>query len=294
MAAMAQSPQGIAEFESLLYRAWETGRRQWPKVDLPAEVFIRHLTGLLPKPSAERPLAPHLMQLDLAGLYLACACVNDVSAASEMFEQHYMAKLPGLLRYLKLSDAMLDEVCQWVRTQLLVRTPESPPRLKEYTGRGALLSWMRVIAVRMALRQGASVREIPDENGLAALATMPAARADAELTLMKSRYRHEFRQAVREAFAALSDDQRYLLRLHFIEGLPTTRMGPLFGKDQSTISRWLKDARQKVYEETKHRLQERLRLSSQEFESLMSAIQSNFDVSLSQILGEKDCGREEM
>jgi RNA polymerase sigma-70 factor len=67
-------------------------------------------------------------------------------------------------------------------------------------------------------------------------------------------------------------------------------MGPLFGKDQSTISRWLKDVRERVYEETKRRLQERLRLSSQEFESLMSAIQSKFDVSLSQLLGQGEAG----
>jgi RNA polymerase sigma-70 factor, ECF subfamily len=283
---------GDAESESLLRRAWETGRRQWPQVDLPAEVFIRHVTRLLPEPPAKAALAPLIDKLDLEDLYLACACVNDVPVAGELFEQHYMAKLPALLGYLKLSSAMLDEICQQVRTHLLVRTPEGTPRLAEYTGRGALMVWMRVIAVRMALKQGASARESPDEHGLAALENLPDPGMDAEMALLKSHSRHEFRQAVREAFAALSDDQRYLLRLHFIEGIPTTRMGPLFGKDQSTISRWLKEVRQSVYEETKRRLKERLRLSSQEFESLMSAIQSRFDVSLSQILGD-EAGRGE-
>lgn len=274
-----------AELESMLRRAWETGRSRWPQVALPAEIFIRHVLGLLPVPQTKGAGEALSGKLDFEDLYLACACVKDVPAAGEMFEQHYMAKLPALLGYLKLSSAMVDEICQQVRMHLLLRTPESPPRLAEYTGRGALLVWMRVIAVRMALKQGASAREIPDEQGLAALEALPAPGMDAEMALLKSHYRHEFRQAVREAFAALSDEQRYLLRLHFIDGLPTTRMGPLFGKDQSTISRWLKDAREQVYEETKRRLQERLRLSSQEFESLMSAIQSRFDVSLSQVLG---------
>jgi RNA polymerase sigma-70 factor (ECF subfamily) len=287
---MVRPPQGDAELESPLRRAWEIGRRRWPQVDLLAEVFMGHVAGLLPEPQAERLLAQEIEQLDHEGLYLACACVHGVPAASELFEQHYMAKLPGLLGYLKLSEVALDEVCQRVRTHLLLRTPEAPPRLAEYTGRGALMVWVRVIAVRMALRQEVSVRGLFDRHDLAALENMPAPETDAELALMKSHYRHEFRQALREAFAALSEDQRYLLRLHFIEGLPTTRMGPLFGKDQSTISRWLRDAREKVYEETKGRLQERLRLSSQEFESLMSAIQSRFDVSLSQILGKQEGG----
>jgi len=290
---MAKPPLGDVEFESLLRRAWETGRRRWPQVDLPAEVFLRHLAGLLAESRADGPLAPWVEQLDFEGLYLACACVKGVSGASEMFEQHYMARLPALLGYLKLSSVMLDEICQQLRMHLLMRTPAAPPRLATYTGRGALLIWMRVIAVRMALKQGASVRGMPEENGLAALEDLPAPGTDPELALLKSRYRYEFRQAVREAFAALSDDQRYLLRLHFLEGLPTTRMGPLFGKDQSTISRWLKDVRERVYEETKHRLREHLRLSSQEFESLMSAIQSKFDVSLGQLLGQEEGGEAE-
>jgi RNA polymerase sigma-70 factor len=147
---------------------------------------------------------------------------------------------------------------------------------------------MRVIAVRMALKRGAAAKETSDEGALAALEAMPASGQDAELELIKRRYRHEFRQAVGESFAALSSDQRYLLRLHFIDKLPTTKMGPLFGKDQSTISRWLKEAREQVYEDTKRRLQERLRLSSQEFQSLMDVIKSRFEMSLSQLLNEKE------
>ncbi len=290
---MARPPQDDPELKILLRRAWESGRHQWPQVDLPAGVFFHHIVRLLPEAREVHLLAPLLEELDLGGLYLACACVNGVPAALEMLEQHFMGKLPALMGYLKLPASTLDEVCQMVRTHLLVPAPGGEPRLAEYTGRGALLIWMRVIAVRMAIKLGAPVREMPDEQGLAALENMQAPEEDAEMELIKRRYRHEFRLAVRDAFAALSSDQRYLLRLHYIDRLPTTRMGPLFGKDQSTISRWLKDAREKVYEETKRRLQERLQLSSQEFESLMNAIKSRFEMSLSQILKKDDDGDEE-
>jgi RNA polymerase sigma-70 factor len=257
-------------------------------VDLPADAFSRHLLRLLPEDSEEDSLESRVQPLELEGLYLACACVNEVPGALEALERDYLAKLPGLLGYLKLPAASLDEVCQQVRTHLLVRTPEGGLRLAEYTGRGALLIWIRVIAVRFALKQGVTTRETSEAWALAALEAMPASETDAELELIKRRYRHEFRQAVREAFAALSSEQRYLLRLHFIDRLPTTRMGPLFGKDQSTISRWLKEARERVYEETKRRLQERLRISSQEFDSLMDAIKSRFEMSMSQLLKEEE------
>jgi hypothetical protein len=64
------------------------------------------------------------------------------------------------------------------------------------------------------------------------------------------------------------------------------REGEAFSPEQ--ISRWLKEARESVYEDTKRRLQERLRISSGEFESLMDAIKSRFEMSMSQLLNEKE------
>ncbi|HVG59738.1 MAG TPA: sigma-70 family RNA polymerase sigma factor [Hyalangium sp.] len=280
-----------AHLQKLLRRAWETGRRQWPQVDLTAEIFMRHLFQVLPQARAASSFEPLFEKLDLQGLYLAGACLNDVPHAMSMLEQHYMAQIPALLGP-KLSKATVDEVCQMVRTQLLVGASAGGPRLASFKGLGSLMSWIQVIAVRMAVRLGNSDRETPDQSALGVIEAFPSPDMDPELALIKSRYRHEFNQALREAFAVLPKEERYLLWLHFFKGLPTTKMGPLFKKDQSTISRWLKEAREKVYEETKRRLKDRLRLTTQEFESLMDAIKSRLDMSLSQILKEDD-GREE-
>jgi RNA polymerase sigma-70 factor (ECF subfamily) len=279
----------VPHLQELLRRAWEIGRRRWPQVDLTADVFMRHVPQVQPQARSESSFEPLLEKLDLEGLYLACACLSGVPNAMNMLEQHYMAQLPALLGP-KLSKATVDEVCQMVRTHLLVGTPTGGPQLAKYTGSGSLMNWIRVIAVRMALRLGMA-RETPDQSALGAIEDFPALDTSPELALLKSRYRHEFYQALREAFAVLPRERR-LLRLHFMEGLPTTKMGPLFAKDQSTLSRWLKDAREKVYEETKRRLKDRLRLTTHEFESLMEAIQSRFDMSLSQILKE-DAGEED-
>lgn len=285
--ARGAGPVDAATLEGLLLRAWETGRRAWPQVTLAADVFVRHLAEQLSTADARTPLARLLEQVALAGLYLACACVQHAPGAVELLEHHFLEKLPASLGYLKLPAARLDELCQQVRIHLLIGTNGTGPRLAEYTGRGSLASWIRVIAVRMAFKQGALVREIPEEDALDALAAMPAPGPDPEIDLIKQRYQREFRQAVREAFATLSSEQRHLLRLHFIDRLSTSEMGPLFRVNQSTISRWLKSARQVVYEETKRRLRQALGLSSQEFASLLGAIDSQLDVSLSQVFGEE-------
>lgn len=282
----------MTEFENLLRRAWEKGHGAWPQVPLPAEVFMRHLARLLPGDSEAPSCSELLGQLALEDLYLACACVHGVSEATEVLEHDYLAKLPALIAHLKLPAPALEDLCQMVRIHLLLGTPESGPRLAEYTGRGALLSWMRVIAARMALRLAPPTRETSEENALAALESLQSPDPDADLALIKRRYRPVFLQAVREAFEALSSEHRHLLRLHFVDRLPTTRMAPLFGVDQSTVSRWIKGARQSVYEDTKRRLKERLRLSSHEFDSLVTTLESQLDLSFSEILDHADPEKE--
>jgi RNA polymerase sigma-70 factor len=288
-------PAEAAELEVLLRRAWETGHESWPQVALLPEVFVRHLAQKLTEARAEGPLATVLGQLAIPDLYLACACVHEVPAAIEMLERHYLAKLPASLAYLKQPATLIDDVCQKVRMHLLLGTTGAGPQLAEYKGRGALLSWIRVMAVRMVLKQVVPPREAPaerDENLLEAIEAMPVPGPDLELDLIKRRYRHEFRQAAHEAFHALTSEQRHLLRLHFVDRLSTTEMGALFRVNQSTVSRWLKNVRLAVYEETKRRLSERLDLSSREFASLLNVIASQIDLNLSQILKGDEAKRD--
>src|SRR5947209_904462 len=47
--------------------------------------------------------------------------------------------------------SFVEEVRQTVREKLLVAAADAPPRIVEYTGRGALAAWLRIIAVRAAL-----------------------------------------------------------------------------------------------------------------------------------------------
>ncbi|HEX8437175.1 sigma-70 family RNA polymerase sigma factor [Archangium sp.] len=282
-----EAPAEAAALEGLLHRVWEEVHAQWPGVELPVERFMRHLAERLPEAGSEGQLASRLERLSLSELYLACACVQGIAAATEAFDKHYLAKLPGLLGYLRQPAAILDEVCQLTRVKLLVHTPERAPRLNDYTGQGALLSWVRIAAVRIALRVSASDKPASDEGVVEVLESLPAP-GDVELDLIRRRHHAEFRQAVREAFTALSVDERHLLRLHAVDQLSTTELGALFRVNQSTVSRWLKSARQTVFNETRRRLQERLGLSARDFQSFLGALDSQLELGISQVFGEED------
>jgi RNA polymerase sigma-70 factor len=281
-------PVETAALERLLVHAWETSRAQWPTVALPAGPFVIHLAERLPEAGPDSPLEPLLAQLSLAELYLACACVRGIASAIELFERNYLAKLPGLLRGPKQPEAMLDDVCQLARVKILVPTPEGGPKLAEYTGRGALLSWVRVTAVRIAIKLQALEKPAPDQDSDTVFAALPAPGVDTELDLIKRRHHTDFRLAMREAFSALAADERHLLRLYFVDQLSSYELAALFRVNQSTVSRWLKNTRQRVYEETQRRLQARLGLSPRDFKSFLAILDSQLELSISQLLGEED------
>ena len=275
----------MSDDPSALHRAYEAGRSRWPRLALPEEVFVSYLLQRLPPAQPPQPLAQVLEQVHLADLYLACACVNNVPAAIPALEEHCLRRLKSSLQ---LPAPVLDDVLQKVRMHLLLGTPSSGPKLPTYRGESRLSSWIRVIAVRMALHQTAPVAERPEENVLEALAALPTPEANAELALIKGRFQYDFRRALRDAFAALSREQRNLLRLYYVDRLTTTELARLLCVSQPTASRRLADAREAVYEETRRLLQERLRLSSREFESFLNVVRSQLDLSLSQLLKDDD------
>jgi RNA polymerase sigma-70 factor len=281
-------PVDTAALERLLANAWETARERWPTVALPAGAFVTHLAERLPVAGSHDSIEPLLAQLSLSELYLACACVQGIPSAIELFDRNYIAKLPKLLRDARHPDALIEDVCQLTSVKLLVATPEGGPKIAEYKGQGALMSWVRVTASRIAIRlQPGEKPAREDEDADAAINAIPAPGVDPELDLIKRRHQAEFRQAVREAFGELSAEERHLLRLYVIERLSMYKLAALFRVNQSTISRWMDSVRQTIYEETQRRLQERLGLNLRDFKSFLAVLDSKFEPGLSRLLKEE-------
>src|SRR5262249_44634833 len=141
-------------------------------------------------------------------LYLACACAGRVRGAVEAFDRAYLGQLGTQLARLRPTPAFVDEIGQEVRDKLFVGTGGASPKIVEYDGKGALLSWVRVIALRVAIdlrrRDGA---DDEDNSG----SDTPAA-GNPEADYQQEHYRRAFDEAIRGAVAALDGEQRRLLR----------------------------------------------------------------------------------
>jgi len=261
------------EREAVIRRLFDEGRRAFPAIDLTVDVFTPFLGETLSD------------SLHGADLYLACACSARDPRALEMFESRYVSQVPMFLAGVESSPAVVDEVKQLVRDRLFVAPEGERAKIFEYSGRGSLGSWLRVVTLRVASNRRRAIKPhapLSDDEHEADL--LPA--MDPELKIIQTRYKGPFNEALRDAFASLTPRERLLFRMHFIDGLNIDRIGLVFSVHRATVARWLAAAREMVLERTMAQLGDELRLDPAEFASLLRVVRSALDVSLQGLLAE--------
>jgi RNA polymerase sigma-70 factor (ECF subfamily) len=110
---------------------------------------------------------------------------------------------------------------------------------------------------------------------------------DLELELMRGRYRADFAAAFVGVLSGLPEEERALLREHFLEGQGIDQLALKYRIHRSTAARKVARIRQRLLDGTRQALADRLQLSAGSLQSLMVALRSNFEVSLGRFLQPK-------
>lgn len=276
----ARDPAESSELEAHLAEVLTTAQTAWPDLALPTDVFLRYLAERIPEQGS---LLDVLRGLHVADLYLACACAQGLSDAHVALDGRFLPKVDAAVARVEGPGDGMAEVRHHLRERLLSSEDGKPPRIASYQGTGPLVAWLRAAAVRTALnsRRSARRRARAEEE---ALAEGPMAGGDLELEYLRQQHRADFQAALVEALAALPTRERTVLRLHFVEGLSLERIGAMYQTHKSTVSRWLARAREDVLTGVRRRLAERLQLSAEELQSLLRAVRSQLDASISSLL----------
>ena len=240
--------------------------KRWAEVDLPADVFDAYVAAR-GKPD----------ELDLEGLYLACACARGDEVAIRLFHEHFDADIAVALRRLRVESDQADDVRQSVMAKLFLA---KPPKIEQYSGKGSLGYWVRAVAAREAL----SGQRTAARRGRLLEAAVDAVPDDPELGFLKERYRGEFREAFTAAIEALPDEDRMVLRHRFVDGLTLDQLAAVCGVHRATAARWLARIREALLAGTRVELQSRLRVDRSEFDSIVRLIRSNLEVSVRRLL----------
>jgi RNA polymerase sigma-70 factor (ECF subfamily) len=260
-------PSGLTSLEGRLASCLQAARAVWPTVILEGAAFASHLGE---RASSEAALA----RLHTSDLFLACACLDSQPEALLAFEAAFMAQLEPHLRRYDPSPAFADEVRQILRERFFVWAHGAPPRIAGYSGRGTLGAWVRVAAVRVALRLSLQNRARPPESEA-------MLGPDPELQYVRARYQAAFASALADALGGLEAAERNLLRLHFVEGLTVDGLAPIYGIHRATAARRLAEARDRLLASTRAHLHEALGISGRELDSLLALVRSWIEINLS-------------
>jgi RNA polymerase sigma-70 factor, ECF subfamily len=262
--------------ESTLRELDSAARIAWPRINLEESIFAAHLADRL---GASPDLKDVLPGVHAADLFLACACSRGLPDALAEFDRVHLSLVPSAVRRFDPSPAFADDVTQSMRETFLVRRGEVAPRICDYSGRGALSNWVRVVAVRTAIRLRRDRRESASLPGqeVAPDISIPL---DPELDYLKLRYRGTYEQALLAALAALSDRDALLLKLHYVDGLNIDRIGILYGVHRATVARWRSAARRQILASTREHLRRIFSLSDSEFDSLAALVRSQLTISI--------------
>jgi RNA polymerase sigma-70 factor, ECF subfamily len=209
-------------------------------------------------------------------LYLVAAVLEQVPNAAARFEEQLRTAARVAAR-IDRDPAFLDEVEQDLRVALLIG---DPPKLATYLAAGALLDWLRVVAVRLALNMKRRGQLLPADD----LAHVVVQEHDRDVEQIGRLYLEDLQGALEVGFAQLAPRERTLLRLHFIDGLNIDRMGAIYGVHRATVARWLVTIRKQLLDATKSRLAVKHGLDTSDVRSLYRLMERDVHISFSRIL----------
>lgn len=228
--------------------ALRRARRCWSSsFDVDAAHFIAFVRERL----SNEATGEHVEALHIEDLYLVCACLARDAAAWRELDRTQLAFIPTYVSRFPGPSWFRDEVRQRI-AERLVPGPSAKSRLSQYTGRSALGAWFRVAAVREVIdvvRRGRATTSLTEFI----VDDVP----DAEALCVRRELAGMLEQAIAESVATLSDAQRELLRLHYIEGLSIAEVGAVHRVSRATAARRLAIARALVVERVRETLRDR-------------------------------------
>jgi RNA polymerase sigma-70 factor (ECF subfamily) len=274
-------PPDKAALEAHLRALVDKALAAWPELPLDREGFPERIVSQLAAALGDDVAA------EIAGFYiedfaLGVACAEKVPGALTALDRICGPAITTAVARVDRSPELRDEVHQILWQRLFVGTPEQRPRILSYAGRGPLAGWVAVAAQRVALdlRREAARTAASDPGADQVLPSDD----HPEIDYLRTKYKAEFEAAVRQALTALPDRDRLLLRLSTVSGLTHEQIATIYKVNQSTVTRWIRNARAEVLRATEQAVCEKLGVQPAEFRSLAGLLLSRIDLSISHVL----------
>jgi RNA polymerase sigma-70 factor (ECF subfamily) len=272
--------EDAATLATTLARLRAAALAAYPDLSVDAATFGAELARRLGAAASPEQLA----HVRADHVHIAIACAAGDPLAIHRFEDDFLDEVDATAGRLRARPDQADEVRSHLHRILFVSEPGRPAALREFSGRGDLRSYLRVIATRELVRvinKGRREVGVTDDAFLDTL--LPA--SDPELGYLREHYRADVDAAMRTALAALPDQPRALLRYSVVDGWTVDRIGALYGVHRATAARRVAAAREELGDAIRAELATRLAIPIGDVDSIVRLVQSRIEVSLERLLG---------
>jgi RNA polymerase sigma-70 factor, ECF subfamily len=270
-------PSFDADVAPLFTEALAAIAARWPEAPHDDSGYAEHVAERLARQAAPEAALARLHALDL---FLAWWAGTGVEAGIVAFEAEYSGELARIAsRFPKLAS---DELRQQLRIKLFVG---ARPKIHEYSGFGALLAWLRVVAVRsfVDVARASRSQQVYEELDEVELLGSPMA-GDQRAGGVGAELSTTIKRAFSEAVARLAPRQRALLRHAYVDRLTLDQIAASYSIHRATVARILASAREQLIEQTRTGVVTMLGVAPSEFASAIGTLDRWLDLSLSRIL----------
>jgi len=276
----AGSTADRAALRAVLSEMFAAIRADLPELAAPGPRFLDHLARHLAEPVA--PLHTAIKSVRAADLYLAFMCASSDAQAIRTFGARYDGDVSRALRRVRRNESDVEDLAQELARRMLV---PPAPKIAEYSGRGELRAWVRIVATRFALdivRLKGHSAERPTED--AAFGSLAATGDSPDVAYFRRHYRAEVADAIAAAARSLAPEQRNALREHYARGLTVDQIAATHGIHRATAARRVQQARETLVGAVRRILDERHGLRGAELASVMGLVRSQLHLSMDRVL----------
>jgi RNA polymerase sigma-70 factor len=243
-------------------------------------IAVRYLESVGP----EADLGGLITSLHKNDLYLACACADGKEAGWQRFCALYRKYLSDLGRALTGSSCDLEEVGQTIWIDLFLPDRSGSSRIASYDGRSSLATWLRVVVTNRIINdrqrkdyRAGNLNIIPEPAD-------PSALRCVEDRLGRDRYQNMILDTFRRAFSNLSKRERLILLMRYDQGVQLGTIAQLLRVHQSTITRQIDRAVDRLRRDVIGLLSKEYRLGGSAVDECLGVAHETFSSSIS-ILG---------
>jgi RNA polymerase sigma-70 factor, ECF subfamily len=222
--------------------------------------------------------------LHMTDLLLACACGDGSEIGWQRFFILYRKYLSDIGRALIGGCAETEEIGETIWIDLFLPDKSGASRIASYDGRSSLATWLRVVVTNRIIneRQRKDYRAANLE-GIAEPAD-PSALQCLEDKLGRDRYQAMILDTFKRSFSTLSARERLILLLRYDQDVPLGDIAQLLGVHQSTITRQIDRAVERLRQDVVSQLSEHYSLGAPAIEECMDVARKTFSNAVS-ILG---------